>query len=265
MAEQKGIIRIKGKIGDLSFYQGNGKDFVKTPGGATKSQIMSNPKFVRLRENMTEFGGSAHVGRAFRHGLADVLDVMSGRSLSGRVTGMFKAVCSHGSGTRGERKFEIVANKSIMIGFNFNNNKRLSSIFSPMYTYTVNVGRNETELFVPDFNVSDYVHAPEGATHFRLVNSASVLSDYKYDPTLKTYNATDPTIDGLNMVKYSGYIEVTGMVGMDTTVTATIAGAPVMTASAGLIGCIGIEFFQFVNGDYYLLNAENSLRLENVF
>ena len=82
---------------------------------------------------------------------------------------------------------------------------------------------------------------------------------------MKKYNPTDPTIDGLNLVAYSTFIPVGGMVGSVTVINSTISGAPVMTPSAGLMGCIGIEFFQFVNGDYYLLNAENSMRLEAVF
>jgi len=55
------------------------------------------------------------------------------------------------------------------------------------------------------------------------------------------------------------------MVGAATSIVATIAGAPVMVATAGLIGCIGIEFFQEVNGTFNLLNADNCMRVENVF
>ncbi len=265
MARQKGLIRVGGLLGDLSFYHSDGKDLVKTPGGASKEQIMGSPKLIRVRENMTEFGGSAHVGKAFRSGLAEVIDLMSGKYVTGRITGLFKQICNNGPGPRGYRNFEIVSNSMLLAGFNFNTGKILGSIFSPPYFYFANVDRNETTLKVPDFNTSNYVHSPAGATHFRLVNSASILSDYKYDSTMKKYNPTDPTIDGLNLVAYSAFIPVGGMIGGGIDITSTISGAPVMTPSAGLMGCIGIEFFQLVNGDYYLLNAENSMRLEAVF
>ncbi len=265
MAEQSGIVRIKGKIGNLSFYQGNNKDLVKTATGPSKERIMTDPKYIRTRENLSEFGGSAHIGKAFRTGLSETINVMKGKYMAGRVTGMFKRVCNNGSGIRGERTFEIVPNTFIFTGFNFNKSKILSSIFSPPYSYTANVGRNETVLLIPDFNISDYVYAPTGATHFRLANSTSILSNYLYSTTHKKYNPTDPTIDGLNIVQYSGYIPVSGMVGSTTTITSTIVGAPIMTLTAGLMGCIGIEFFQFVNGNYYLLNAENAMRIDNVF
>ena len=73
------------------------------------------------------------------------------------------------------------------------------------------------------------------------------------------------SIEGLNAVTYSNYIPLGGMVGSVTVLTSTIGGAPVMVPSAGLMGCIGIEFFQIVNTDYYLLNAENAMRIQNVF
>ena len=217
MAEQSGIVRIKGRIGNLSFYQGNSKDLVKTATGPSKERIMTDPKYIRTRENLSEFGGSAHIGKAFRTGLSETINVMKGKYMAGRVTGMFKRVCSNGKGIRGERMFEIVSNTNILAGFNFNKSKILSSIFSPPYSYTANVDRNETVLLIPDFNISDYVNAPAGATHFRLANSTSILSNYQYSTTLKKYNPTDPSINGLNIVKYSDYIPVSGMVGSDTT------------------------------------------------
>ena len=155
MAEQKGIIRIKGKIGDLSFYRGDGKDLVKTPGGATKEQIMSQPEFARLRENMSEFGGAAHIGKAFRGALGEVLPVMKGKFFSARVTGMFSKLGKLGAGVRGERAFEIVTNSYILTGFNFNRTKILSSIFSAPFTLVANVDRNETTFNVPDFNTAE--------------------------------------------------------------------------------------------------------------
>ena len=265
MGEQKGIIRLRGKVGNVSFYHQDGVDLAKTPGGATKEQIMKDPRFVRVRENMSEFGGSAMVGKAFRDSIAEVLPVMKGQYLTGRVTAKFRTICTLGTGTRGQRDIVIVANKAIIVGLNFSIVKLFSAIFSAPYSLVANAGRNETTLTIPDFNTSNYINPPEGATHCRFVNAASILSDYKFNTTIKVYEPLNPTINGLNIVAYSAYIPLGGMVGGVTTVVSTIAGSPTMVSSAGLIGCIGIEFYQVVNSSYYLLNAENAMRIEDVF
>ncbi|MDQ3190369.1 MAG: hypothetical protein M3Q58_02120 [Bacteroidota bacterium] len=45
----------------------------------------------------------------------------------------------------------------------------------------------------------------------------------------------------------------------------SIPGAPVIPATAGVIACLGIEFYQVINGGFYLLAAKNAMRLERVF
>ena len=265
MARQRGVIRVKGLLGDLSFYHSGGKDLVKTPGGASKKAILNEPQFKRTRENMSEFGGAAMVGKAFRGGMAEVLPVFKERYLTSRMLSIFRKVCSNGPGVRGERTFEIVNNTMLLAGFNFNPSKILGALFSAPFDYGANTDRNETNLKVSDFNTSNYINAPAGATHFRLVNIASILSDYEYNVTTKKYEPVNDSIEGLNAVTYSNYIPLGGMVGSVTVLTSTIGGAPVMVPSAGLMGCIGIEFFQIVNTDYYLLNAENAMRIQNVF
>jgi hypothetical protein len=69
MAKQKGNIRIKGTIDDLTFYKLHGKDFVKSKSSLTKTQIDTNPNFVRTRENMSEFSTSAKDGKLLREAL----------------------------------------------------------------------------------------------------------------------------------------------------------------------------------------------------
>jgi hypothetical protein len=265
MGQQKGLVKLEGKIGDLSFYRSGGKDLVRLPGGADKAKIMSDPKFARVRENMSEFAGCAKVVKAFRDGAAGVMSVFQGRYMTSKLMSVLKEVCNNGAGKRGQRDFEIVNNALLFEGFNFNPKKVIGTIFSAPFTFSANVGRNVTTLKVPDFNTANYINAPMGATHFCFVNNASILSDYAYNVTTGKYVAVNPTIDGLNVAAVSAYIPLGGMVGGVTTLVATIAGAPVMVPTAGLMGCVGIEFFQLVNTVYYLLNAENGMNIAGVF
>ncbi len=48
MARQIGIIKIKGSIGDLSFYESGGMQLVRKKTGATKKQIEADPRFEQI-------------------------------------------------------------------------------------------------------------------------------------------------------------------------------------------------------------------------
>jgi hypothetical protein len=50
-----------------------------------------------------------------------------------------------------------------------------------------------------------------------------------------------------------------------TVVTATLPDTPTITADASVLFCIGIEFFQQVNSNYYLFNSGNALKIVNIF
>jgi hypothetical protein len=49
------------------------------------------------------------------------------------------------------------------------------------------------------------------------------------------------------------------------TFTATFPGTPTLDTNVTVIQCIGIEFFQEVNGNYYAFNSGNCLRIEDAF
>ena len=62
MSEQKGIIKIKGTVGDLTFYKSQDGFLVREKGGVEKERIANDPAFVRTRENGKEFGASGNAG-----------------------------------------------------------------------------------------------------------------------------------------------------------------------------------------------------------
>jgi hypothetical protein len=44
-----------------------------------------------------------------------------------------------------------------------------------------------------------------------------------------------------------------------------LPGAPTLTTNIAVLGCIGIEFYQEVWGNYYLFNAGNAMKVQEVF
>lgn len=249
----------------MSFYESNGTDLVREKPSITKEQILKDPAFQRTRENMVEFGGAASAGTPLRMGLAGVLRSMSDRGTVSRIMQLMKKVNSFGTGVRGQRTFDFGINAQLMIGFEFIRTNPLASVFSAPFSYSSTAARDEATLTVPDFHTGNFIAIPSGATHFRFVNAIAVLSNYSYNAVSNKFEPDEPSLDQLGEVSYSGYIPLGGMVGSVTAVQTTLPSQPVMTSAVSLVGCVGIEFYQEVNMQHYLLGAGNAFRIQGVF
>jgi hypothetical protein len=125
--------------------------------------------------------------------------------------------------------------------------------------------RKSVTLSVQPFNTLGGVNAPAGATHFRLVNAITVLSDFAFNATTKVYEPIEPQLNETSKIAYSEYIELGSKIEAPLTVVSTLPGNPVMTNDVSLISCVGIEFSQKVGDNYYLFNVGNSLKIKNIF
>jgi hypothetical protein len=68
----------------------------------------------------------------------------------------------------------------------------------------------------------------------------------------------------MSNVAYSNYSPVDVVTSL-INVTATLPGAPTLSTDVSVLGSIGIEFYQKVGSNYYLFNAGNALKIENIF
>ena len=252
-------------MGGLTFYKNSGNDLIRTTGGVDKSRIEKDPAFKRTRENMSEFGASATVGKALRQGYANIIKTMSDSSVTGRLTGIMKRINSVGAGIRGQRIFEILTNKAVLEGFEFNKTAPLDAIFyAPSTAPTLDANRSIATWVVPDFNTSNYIQAPEGATHFILVLATTVLSDYAYNTALKKYEATNTDENETNGIAFSAEIPIGGMVGADTTLTVDLGFAVALPATVAVINAVGVIFYQEINTLFYELASDNAMKIASI-
>lgn len=262
MAKQKSFIKLRGSLGGLTFYENQGNDIVRTTGGVEKERILSDAAFIRTRENMMEFGASAMVGKALRMGFANIIKSMSDSYVSSRITGLMKRINSVGPGIRGERDFEILNNKNLIEGFEFNKKSPFDAIFyAPNDAPTLDANRSIATWVVPDFNTSNYLNAPEGATHFRLLLATTVLSDYSFSDELKGYAPLEPDENETNGMAFSAEIPVGGMVGSDTTLVVDLGFAAALPLTVAVVNAVGIIFYQQINGAFYELASDNAMKI----
>ena len=267
MAKQKGHIKYVGTLGEVRHFKikGNEGYFAGLKGGPTAEQIKTAPGFIRTRENMSEFGACANAGKSVRVGLSSLMKQMADNQFTGRLTAIMKKInIEDGSEARGQRAILISLQPQYLKGLDFNRNISFNGVFNAPYTLTATADRNESTLAVPAFNPLNFATVPSGATHFRLINALSVISDFVFNSLTGAYEPADSDLNEVSDIAYSAYVPVDAITPL-LNITATLPGAPTMGTDVTAIGSIGIEFYQQVGTNYYLFNSGNAMKIQDLF
>ncbi|CAG5086047.1 hypothetical protein [Parvicella tangerina] len=248
MARQKGIIKLEGKIGDLSFYKSKDGYLAREKGGVDADRIKKDPAFERTRENGSEFGGSAKSGKLLRDAIRTMMQNASDNRVTSRLTKLMTQIKNlDTTSVRGKRNVGVgIANanaKLLLKDFNFNENAVLGSILFNPYDVDVNTGVINLVDLIP---INDLNNAP-GATHITLRGAWAKVDFATGDYDVQESNAVNLPIDGVT-----------------SNVVLTPNAAP--AGSGTDLYLLMVEFFQEVNGDQYTLKngAYNALSIVEV-
>ena len=243
MARQKGIIKLKGTIGDISFYKTSDGHLAREKGGVEKERIMNDPAFQRTRENGAEFGRAGIGGKLIRNAFRILMQTAKDKRVTSRLTKeMVALIQSDLVNDRGLRTVQD-GDLGLLNGFNFNIRGKLgNTLFAPFVT-AFNRVSGEFSVDVDAFSPAVRIAAPGGTTHIRIVMGGAEL-DFVNDSFVfemddsGIFPYTPPDIPALNLVA-------------GLTATSTLP----------VLGVLGVEFYQEVNGQMYPLKngAFNSL------
>lgn len=248
MAQQKGIIPLRGTLGNITFYKSKDGFLAREKGTLDANRIANDPTFQRTRENGAEFGRAGKAGKVLRNALRSLLQNTSDSRMIGRLVKiMMEVVHADLVNPRGLRNV-IDGEAELLEGFEFNANSKLGTTLFAPFTATINRVSGELTANIPAFIPANMVAAPAGATHFK-ITSAGAAIDFENE----TYEAT---------------VQSTAELPWNATATAVINLVNAVTANSTkpLFLVIGIEFFQQVNGAMYSLKngAFNALGLVKV-
>lgn len=261
MSKQKSLIRLEGTLGGIAFYKSGGEDLARMANGPSKSKIEHDPAFVRTRENNREFGGAAVAGKAFRSVFAEAVRGAGDRYLTARLTQLFKRICLLGAGARGQRSITPSAHHELLEGLEFNRHQPLTSIFNAPFTVTASAARNEASIAIADTAPALYMAPPAGASHYRLTLVMGSLADFVYDDSTRSYVPFDASQSGLSASAVSALLPLQTAGPNPVDLTVAFAGAPTLTADVSVIVCLGIAFYQEVNGTPYPLAQGNAMQV----
>mgnify|MGYP003683304809 FL=1 len=145
-----------------------------------------------------------------------------------------------------------------------NSKSSLSTVFTAPYSAVINADRNEVVYSVPAFTPANFIVAPAGATHFKLVAAVGLVSDYVYDDGASTYEPTVPDENSIGVVA-SGTTKALDANSTATTLTATVPGGTATDAEVSVVSCLGIEFYQKIGSTDYILSQGNTMKVTHVF
>lgn len=86
MARQKGILKIEGTVGGMTFYRTQDGHLVKEKSEISADKIANDPAFARTRENGEEFGSAASSGKFFRDALRNLMMNAADNRVTSRIT-----------------------------------------------------------------------------------------------------------------------------------------------------------------------------------
>jgi hypothetical protein len=248
MARQKGIIKLDGTIGDITFYKSKDGYLAREKGGVPADRIANDPAFQRTRENGAEFGRAGKAGKILRTAIRGMLQNASDSKMVSRLTSeMVKVIQEDVTNTRGQRNV-IDGEAELLEGFEFNINGKLGTTLYAPYTATINRVTGDLAVNIPAFVPLNMIAAPGGATHFKIV-SAGAEVDFENETFVVDTSAS-------------------AVLPWDTTATAVLSLSNSVTANstAPLFVVLGVEFYQEVNSQMYPLKngAFNALAIVKV-
>ena len=247
MARQTGIIGIQGTVGGLVFSK-NGN--ISQKPASDKAAFANAPSRARTRENASEFGLAAKYSKLLRDSLRVAIASASDSLLAARLTKVMREVIGlDDTNDRGQRVFDA-SNSAPLLGFNFNAGAGIGQTMYFPYE-VMGVGADVT-MSIPSLNPASDIAAPQGTTHFEVIFAASSLD-------MEAMTFTNGVV-----AAPLGILPMNGAALANQTVVATFPVAP--SAAALVVGVVGINFYQQINGKFYALNnnSTNPLAIEYV-
>lgn len=248
MPKQKGILKVKGTMDDLTFYKSKDGFMVRTKGGVDANRIANDPNFQRTRENGAEFGRAGKAGKMLRSALRGVLINSKDSRMVGRLTReMVKVIQADQVNERGLRNV-IDGEAELLVGFDFNINGKLGTTLFAPYTGAIDRVSGAITVDIPPYVPINMVSAPSGSTHYKIVSAGAEID-----------------FENQTFVMESSESSV---LPLDAVPTAALALTNQVTAASTkpLFLALGIIFYQQVNTQMYPLKngAYNPLSLVKV-
>jgi len=199
-------------------------------------RVATEAGFERTRENMAEFERAARSGKLLTDAFRAIVDSASDSRQTARMSrAMSKVIKSDKLNARGQRKVSD-GDLQLLRGFDFNVAAKLTTVFFPPYTASIDRATGTLKVDIPAFISSKMLKAPRNTTHFSVVCGAAEVN----------FNT------GIQKGANTATAELA--YGKEATQLISLSNVLTPNSTEALFLVLGVTFYQYVNGEYYTLN-----------
>lgn len=245
MAEQKGLVKLTGTVGEFNFYFRKGKAVARKAGGGFSSEkVKHSPAMVRTRENSSEFGHVSKFKKLFRLGLFPFLTGFTDPTLHGRLMSLLQTIKTFDTvSLRGQRSLGIALGapegQKLLKDFSFGE-QRVSQLLRSRLVFDT----ASATLTVADFS-TQALKFPLGSSVAE-VQFGVLRIDYaqaKKELFMSDAHVITPT---------------------DIETHFTMMPTVLPTGTGVFIAVAGVKFYEVVNGERYLVKSMDTQGIEVV-
>ncbi|MCL6261591.1 hypothetical protein M3O96_21000 [Aquiflexum sp. TKW24L] len=246
MARQTGIIRFKGQMGGLDFYQSEGVDMVRNKTGPTTKQFKNSKAFERSRQASNDFGTAGSLAGKLKHAIIYMYGKTLNPHINSKLTGIFSSVLAKDPiHQRGERKL-FYGDVSKLVGVNFTANTNLRSTLGRLPVLSE---KEKGKSFHFDFGGMHTPPFSEAAGH-RLYQVILALVSLSEDAEHVVVWQESEILEAGQSPAVLGEMELS---------FATTQSQKV------ILGIVGIKFIDIVNGQTYSLKESGAIGVVGCF
>jgi len=190
MAQQESLIKLKGRIGDLTFYKTKDGYLARGKGGVNAERIAKDPRFQRTRENATEFGRAGSATKRMRNVLRSIILQSSDSRMSNRLTSrLLRVIKADTVNHRGLRKV-LGSNAHLLNRFNFNAHAPLNDTFFVDIRTRIDHAKDAFSITIPAFNPMVAINCPAKTSYFQFISAAASI-DFEGNESALTSRQTE--------------------------------------------------------------------------
>ena len=241
MPKQVGLIKIKGTVDDLSFFDSQDGYMAKKKGRFSIDKFRNDPSYKQVRLNALEFGTGGNAGHLFREAFTTEINKAADNRMISRLTrAMITVLQTDPVNDWGYRQVQS-GDMELLVGFNFNSGVPFSATVKIKPEVTINRATGQLAVNIPAHIPQEFVAAPSGGvSHYRFFAAAAAI-DFGSD------SSTSARQSSANLV----YDDNAG--------TATALTLPLTPNSTfPLFIIVGVEFMKVVNGKATLNSKKES-------
>lgn len=183
MAKQMGIFPMKGNIDNITFFKTKDGFQARKKGGVDREKILHDPKYIRTREHMAEFGKAVKGATLIKQALLKaIIGSIDGRSTNRLSALLINITRKDAVNPRGERSF-VQPSLAELTGFDFNSASTMATVLKVKLTSTIDLVTGECKVSIPAYVAEDQISFSADATHyrFRLVAAAVNFTSGDFD------------------------------------------------------------------------------------